>query len=122
MYPYRYYESLMTWRAKAGFTFHLGRFDLNANLGFGAGKVAESDETVDNGSGVETVPYRLTEWYEKHMEYMTASRLDTGLAVRYNFRIGLYLEAEGGWQHGFGLKHIAGADRSGAALRIGYNF
>jgi hypothetical protein len=112
----------MTWRAKAGGTFHIGRFDIEADLGFGAGKVSESDETVDNGSGVETVPYRLTEWYEKHMEYMTASRLDAGLAIRYNFRIGLYLEAEGGWQHGFGLKHIAGADRSGAALRIGYNF
>ena len=122
MYPYRYYESLMTWRAKAGFTFHLGRVDLKANLGFGAGKVTESDETVDNGSGVETAPYRLTEWYERHMEYMTTSRLDAGLALRYNFRPGIYIEAEGGLQHGFGLKHIAGANRSGATLRIGYNF
>ena len=122
MYPYAYYESFMSWRAKAGFTFHIGKFDLKADLGFGAGKESESDETVYIGLGVETAPYRLTEWHERHIEYMTASRLDTGLAIRYNFRIGLYLEAEGGWQHGFGLKHLAGADRSGAGLKIGYNF
>ena len=122
MYPYAYYESVMTWKAKAGFTFRPGRFDLKANLGFGAGKVSENDMTSYTGSGVDTTPYRLTEWYDRHMEYITASRMDVGLSIRYNFHLGIYVETDGGWQHGFGMKHISGTDRLGTALRIGYNF
>mgnify|MGYP005607971549 FL=1 len=92
------------------------------SAGAGSGNVSEDLEMVNEVSGVQTKPFRLQEWYNRQMEYQTASRVDAGLSLRYNFRKGIYLQAEGSWTHGFGLKHIAGADRFGAALRIGYNF
>ena len=122
MYPYACYQSLMTWKAGADVLMHLGQFDLGLNAGAGSGNVSEGLEMVNEVSGVQTEPFRLQEWYDRQMEYMTASRVDAGLSLRYNFRKGIYLQAEGSWAHGFGLKHIAGADRFGAAFRIGYNF
>ena len=122
MYPYACYQSLTTWKAGADVLMHLGQFDLGLNAGAGSGNVNEELEMVNDVSGVQTEPFRLQEWYDRQMEYMTASRVDAGLSLRYNFRKGIYLQAEGSWAHGFGLKHIAGADRFGAAFRIGYNF
>ena len=122
MYPYAYYQSLMTWRAGADMILHLGQIDLGASAAFGGGSVHEEDSMVSGTSGVQTSPFRLQEWYDRQTEYQTASRLDTGISVRYNFRKGLYLKAEGRWLHGFDLIHITGADRFGAAFRIGYDF
>lgn len=122
MYPYACYQSLMTWEAGADVLMHLEEFDLGLNAGAGSGNVSEDLEMVNEVSGVQTKPFRLQEWYDRQMEYQTASRVDAGLSLRYNFRKGIYLQAEGSWTHGFGLKHIAGADRFAAAFRIGYNF
>lgn len=122
MYPYLYYQSLMTWKAGAEAILHLGKFDLGASAAFGGGSVHEDESMASGTSGVQTSPFRLQDWYDRQMEYRTASRLESGLSLRYNFRKGIYLKAEGRWLHGFDLKYIAGANRFGAALRIGYDF
>lgn len=122
MYPYAYSESLMAWNAEADILLHLGPFDLGVRAGTGKGNETEELHIVDETSGVQTTPYRLQEWYDRQIEYQTALRADAGLSLRYNFRKGIYLQAEGSWTHGFGLKYIAGTDRFGTALRIGYNF
>jgi hypothetical protein len=122
MYPYAYYQSLMTWKAGADMVLHLGRFDLGAAASLAGGSVNEEDLMVSGTSGVQTSPFRLEDWYDRQMEYRTASRLNAGLSLRYNFRKGIYMEAEGSWLHGFDLRFMTGADRFGAAFRIGYDF
>lgn len=122
MYPYAYYQSLMTWKAGADIILHLGRFDLGAAASLAGGSVNEEDLMVSGTSGVQTSPFRLQEWYDRQMEYKTASRMNAGLSLRYNFRKGIYMEAEGSWLHGFGLRLMTGADRFGATFKIGYDF
>ena len=122
MYPYMYSQQLLTWNAGVKALFHLGAFDLGARFSFGDGSVSEEDKVLSDASGVQTSPYRLQDWYDLQMAYTTAQRLGAGLSLRYNFWKGLYVEAEGSWTHGFGLKYIAGADRFGVAFRIGYDF
>ena len=122
MYPYAYYQSLMTWKAGADMILHLGRFDLGAAASLAGGSVNEEDMMVSGTSGVQTSPFRLEDWYDRQMEYRTASRMNAGLSLRYNFRKGIYMESEGSWLHGFDLRFMTGADRFGAALKIGYDF
>ena len=122
MYPYAYYQSLMTWKAGADMILHLGRFDLGAAASLAGGSVNEEDMMVSGTSGVQTSPFRLQDWYDRQMEYQTASRMDAGISLRYNFRRGIYLKAEGRWLHGFDLQYISSPDRYGATLKLGYNF
>ena len=122
MYPYADYQSLMNWKAYADALLHIGQFDLGAILSFRGGSVNESQKKVSEESGVQTAPFRLQEWYDRQMEYHTATAIDASLSLRYNFRKGIYIQAEGWCDHGFGLRYMTGADRFGTALRIGYNF
>ena len=121
MYPYKSLRKMMIWNAGADALVHIGRFDLGAKAGLGGGSVKESDGKVTEDSGVQTVPFRLEEWYERQMEYRTATRSEAGLSLRYNFRKGIYIKAEGFWIHGFGLEASA-SDRFSTALRLGYDF
>ena len=53
---------------------------------------------------------------------MTAPRLEAALALRFNFRKGLYLEASAGYTRGFSLQYLPGPDRWSESLRFGYTF
>lgn len=117
MYPYAYMQSLMTWNAGVDALFHAGRFDLGASVAFGKGSVHEDRSVVAEGTGVQTEPFRLQEWYDRHMEFITASQMDAALSARYNFRKGIYMKAECLWMHGIGL-----GSRFIPTLRIGYDF
>ena len=123
IYPYVCTRTLLTWKVQADATVYgAGRFDLKVQAGYGAGRADEESRMASEESGVQTSPYRLQEWYDMHMEYITAQHLRAGMAVRYNFRKGMYIEADGTVVHGFGLRHIDGSGRYGASLKIGYNF
>lgn len=123
IYPYICTRSLLTWAVQAEVLVRsLGRFDLKVRAGYGAGRTDEESRMASEESGVQTSPYRLQEWYDMHMEYITAKRLTAGLSARYNFLKGMYVEAEGTLTHGSGLIHISGDNRYGASLKIGYNF
>ena len=86
MYPYACTQYLMTWNAGADVLLHLGKLDLGLMVGTGKGTVNEELAMVDETSGVQTSPFRLQDWYDRQMEYKTASRIDAGLSLRYNFR------------------------------------
>ncbi|MBQ2112760.1 MAG: hypothetical protein II194_06015, partial [Bacteroidales bacterium] len=122
MYPYLYSQRIMNWKAYADATLHILRFDLGVTIAYGDGSVKESERLVNEQSGVQTTPFRLQEWYERQMEFRTASYLETGLSARYNLRNGIYFRAEGEWIRGFNLISITGKDRFTAALGIGYEF
>ena len=122
MYPYVAAQSLLTYRADVKVTGHFGMFSLSAGAGYSAGSVREDNWMTGNDTGVQTSPYRLQEWYDRHMDYMTAHRLNTGLTLRCSFEEGIYIEVSGAWTHAFSLKHIAAPNRFGTTLKLGYNF
>ena len=122
MYPFVSTQSLMNWKAGAEALVHLSRFDLGAGLAFGGGSVKGSSDKVTHDSGVQTSPFRLEEWYSRQMEFLTATRSEASLSLRYNFRKGIYLQAEGFWTHGFSLPQDTGSDRFTTALRLGLSF
>lgn len=122
MYPYLYSQNILNWKAYADATVHTGRFDIGVEIAYGDGSVKESERIVNEQSGVQTTPFRLQEWYERQMEFRTASYLETGLSVRNNLRNGIYFRAEGEWVRGFNLISITGKNRFTAALGIGYEF
>lgn len=122
MYPYAFTQRLMNWKAGTEALIHIGRLDLGAGIAIGGGRVNETAGNVDKDSGVQTSPFRLEEWYTRQMDYLTATRSEAGLSLRYNFRKGIYLQAEGYWIHGFGLSLATGSDRLATALRIGLSF
>jgi hypothetical protein len=100
----------------------MGRFDLGAGIALGGGSVGYTSHIVTDESGVQTSPFRLEEWYNRQMEFLTATRSEASLSLRYNFRKGIYLQAEGFWTHGFRLPPSSGSNRLTTVLRLGYNF
>ena len=122
MYPYVSGRSVDNIAAGVDALFHVGRFDLGAGLKYGKGAVAEVDYVVEAMQGAVSSPYRLQEWYDRQMEYLTAPRIEAGLSARWNFAKGIYVEAAGRFVHGFNLSHFASADRISATMTLGYEF
>lgn len=122
MYPYVAAQSLLTYGADVKVTGHFGMFSLSAGAGYSAGSVTEDAWLVSDASGVQTSPYRLQDWYDMHVEYLTAHRLSTGFALRCTFEEGIYIEASGSWVHGFHLSRLTAPNRFGASVKIGYDF
>lgn len=122
MYPYVYVQTLVEASAHAGLIFHMGHFDWGATGDYGKGWVSQTDRTVSEDSGVQSEPFRLQDWYDRHMEYMTVSRFRSGIMLRYNFINGVYLETDLDYVKAFGLKYITGPCRFAAAIKAGYNF
>ena len=122
IYPYVHTQTLTELSPYIGFMFHYGIFDLGANGRYGKGWVSESERLASGDSGVQSVPFRLQDWHDRHMEYMTASRFIAEIVLRYNFRKGIYLETNFQSVEAYGLKHIEDPRRFSASLKIGYDF
>jgi hypothetical protein len=122
IYPYVHTQTLTELSPYIGFMFHYGIFDLGANGRYVKGWVSESERLASGDSGVQSVPFRLQDWHDRHMEYMTASRFIAEIVLRYNFRKGIYLETDFQSVEAYGLKHIEDPRRFSASLKIGYDF
>ena len=126
MYPYVYEQSLAEASAYVGMECHVGRFDWGVKGTFGKGWVSEKDRLVSEGSGVQTVPYRLQEWYDRQMEYRTAPRFLADVMIRYNFEKGVYLRLDAASLQGFKLQHLLPSDemngRLAMTLSLGLDF
>ena len=130
MYPYIYKESLMTWSVGAEVKMYLAKmglarlkgFELDAGVRYRDGAVSELSQLAAEVSGVQTEPFRLQEWYDRQMEFATASAVEAKVALRYSFWKGMYAKASGEWHHGLNLKYIPGRTRATAALSIGLDF
>lgn len=122
MYPYIYTQSLMVASVNAGGQVRLGAVEIAADVVYGWGNVRESERSVSGTAGVQTAPYRLQEWYDLQIEYDTARRMGAGLSLKYDFWKGMYVAVTGRWLHGFGLKHLTGADRMETKMAVGYCF
>lgn len=122
VYPYIYTQSLTDLSAYLEFVFHCGRFDLGAKGTYGTGWLSESERMASGDSGVQSVPYRLQDWYDRQMEYRTASRFRAEIMLRYSFLNGLYLEADLVSTEAFRLKYLEDPHSFAAALKFGYDF
>ena len=121
IYPYIYTQELMTAAVKAVGLVRFGGIEISADAFYGFGSVREDQRTADMSAEALMIPYRL-QWYDLHMEYDTAEKVGADLAVRYDFKKGLYIKAAGSWLHGFDLKYITGADRVAVTIGLGYSF
>lgn len=122
MYPYtveqrRHYTTL-----GANTVFHYRKMDIFANFGFGWGSAKEDSETVDELSGVTSELFRLQDWYEKDLEYKTATRIIAGAGARYFFWKRMYAGADIDIVGASGVDFLPGASRFGVTLRLGYEF
>ena len=123
MYPYVNWQSLMNYEADVRVKYRwTPSLVMTVDAGYAAGKVVEESWITDDQAGVQTNPFRLQEYYDWQTEYATAARLNAGLALRWYFWKGLYVQADGHLTHAFALKHIAAPDRLTTALRFGYEF
>ena len=123
MYPYVNWQSLMSYGADVRVKYRwTSSLTMTVEVGYAAGKVVEESWLTDDQAGVQTTPFRLQEYYDWQTEYETAARLKAGLALRWSFWKGLYLQADCRLIHAFALKHIAAPDRLTTALRFGYEF
>ena len=121
MYPYVNALSETSVSASLRGLFRVGAFDLKADFSVMKGFYDESSRKAGSGE-VLTEPYRLQDWYDRQMEYMSALKTGLGASLRYNFDNGIYLDAYGKWLHGYGLELLDGEDRFKAGLTLGYNF
>lgn len=95
VYPFVFSQSLTDMSVHMGLIFHFGRFDWGAKGTWGRGWVSEDEMVLNHETGIQTNPFRLTDWYDRQMEYRTASRFRSELMVRYNFDKGVYLRLDG---------------------------
>lgn len=122
IYPYIHTQSLATFGADARVKIFSGPWTFTAEAGYCGGRTSEDSWMVGEQTGVQTAPYRLQDWYDRQMEFKTASRLLAGLSARYDIARGIYTELSGEWMYGFDLKYLAGPDRFSTTLTIGYDF
>lgn len=122
MFPYIFSQSLFRWAAELDAKLHAGRFDLGLAASFGAGRLSETSSESSTSLTTSTTPYRQAEVFAADSEFKTASRLGAELSLRYNFRKGIYLEADGNAIKAFNITVLDGSLRYGASLKFGYTF
>ncbi len=121
MYPYVYEQSLFSYSARIGLLFHYNRFDLGVKGYIMGGKVKESERMTNEVSGVQGKPFRLEEWYEKSIDYQTSTKTLASVAMRYNFKNGMYVGLDADVLSK-GLKYNRDYNRAGYRLKFGYEF
>ena len=122
IYPYIHTQALTTYGTDVSVKVFSGPWVFTAEAGYAGGSVREDSWMAPGQTGVQTAPYRLQDWYDRQMEFKTASRLLAGLSVRYDIARGIYTELSGEWMHGLDLKYLAGPDRFSTTITIGYDF
>ena len=124
MYPFLAYDASTLLNLSVDGHLPLGPVTLEAGLSYRQ-ELAEEHSLVDTDpaqEGVSSTPFRLQDWWEMEEEYYDASRLGMRLNLRYDFTIGLFLEAGCEWMHIFHAELLPGLNRQTTHLTIGYRF
>lgn len=122
IYPYVGVQSLAMWSADVHGMVRVWRFEVGASVGYAGGSLRDEGKLVQEGTGIQSGPYRLQQWYDLETEYAVADRAKASLSLKYNIWRGIFVRAQGTYEHGFGLRYIKGSDRVGAVLELGYDF
>lgn len=121
VYPYINTLSHTDLSAQVKSLVRLGSLDIRAGLRASKGMHEEGSRTAGKNDAL-TEPFRLQDWHDRQVEYISAFRTGLGLSFRYNFDKGIYIDASGSWIHGYGTVLLDSSNRFGAELRIGYDF
>ena len=121
MYPYITDSNVLTLRLSFSPVWYCGKYDFGASAGFCTGSAGETSRMADEASGVLTDPFRLQEYYDRVLEYETATKADLSVFVRRNFSHGIYLQLEGAFLQAFGT-FPDGASRASGLLGLGWTF
>ncbi len=122
VYPYMYSRDILSGRFYGSALLKAGNFDLSIGAAYYGGLLDEAEGVAASDILPGDEPYRFTDCYDLRNEYLTAPRLDLGLAVRWTHSIGIYIEASARWTRAFNLSLISGPDRFAEELKVGYTF
>ena len=122
MYPYVTECAYGTWKVSYSPAWYRGDFDFGCGAGFGSGWIDEKDSLAAEDSGVLTEPFRLQDYYDMEMQYITASKADLTAFLRWNLPRGIYVEADGAFRYAFGAGLPGGNSRVSATLKLGWTF
>lgn len=124
MYPYVMTGKLDILKVNVGMLLKFGRVDWRVDVlctrGWDDDRIRKSDGSVS----VSGQPFRLNEYEEWMTEWQTKPKCQADMAVRYNFRKGIYIEAAMSVLNRLSKsksEHFKD-DRSTETLKVGYNF
>lgn len=121
VYPYLTNQRINVNMLGAYVTFRPGKFELGPEFRFTSGNVTES-ERLSSENIVPSRPYRLEEYYQLEMDYLTSRRVNFSAFLRYNMAKGIYVQADADFIKAYGLEYIDGDTRCSGVLRLGWTF
>lgn len=122
LYPYVGSEEWYFVEGTLGAVVPVKGFRLALDLSYGGGHESWTQRSLAEDSGVQSEPFRLTEYWEKKMEYLTCQRLTVLPSIRYTFKPRIYIQADASVMCAIGIKLPGGAVRYDTSLRVGYEF
>ena len=123
MYPFVAESDVFAYSVSFAPAWYKESWDFGGSLGFMAGSVTKDALSLEvEDSGVLTAPFRLQDWYDREMEYVTAPKADLSLFLRRNFSGGIYVQLDGMFMQAFGGEFPDGTNRCSALLRLGWTF
>lgn len=120
-YPFVYLQNIIDLSTSVDALVHVWKFDIGVGAGFGKGMFEEMDKLMQPASDSNR-PDKMEDYTAYRIEYMTAPRVQAGLKIRFNFWKGLYVQAEGGYEHALNVSLLPGNNRISGAFRMGYDF
>lgn len=120
-YPFVYMQNIIDASTSAEALVHVWKFDIGAGVGFAKGFFDEQNRMMLPASESKR-PDRMEDYAAYRIEYMEAARIRAVLKLRFNFWKGLYVQADGGYEHAFDVELLPGSSRICTSLRIGYDF
>lgn len=122
MFPYVKELYTNCYQAYVGGYIPLGNLYLRGRLLYADGNLRESDYSVASDVVAGESPLHLEEYYNIANEYLISQRLSGSLSLRYTLSSDIYFEMAARYTQAFCLSYIAGSNRWGCTLKIGYNF
>ncbi len=123
-YPYIMTERRDILGAYGCFLLKFGPVDWRMGAELSKGWVSEATRLSETTVTSESAPYRLSDYYTWLTEFERKAKGAVSLALRYNFKLGIYIDASVRVVSGF-RKNVSayfGGARCTETLSVGYNF
>lgn len=123
-YPYIMTERKDILGAYGGFLLKFGPVDWKMEAELSKGWVDEATRLSETSLACESAPYRLSDYYTWLTEFERKAKGAVSLGLRYNFRLGIYVDASVRVVSGFrkNVSRYFGGARCTETLSVGYNF
>ncbi len=122
MYPYVDELTTNVYQLYLSGMLPINNFELRAKALCSTGTLNEDSYKSSDSVDVGDSPTHLEEYYNINNEYLTATTLNSMIAVRYNLPRSLYCEVEVANTHAFDIDYIGGNSRWSYTVKAGYKF